>query len=299
MQTSSRLVGFTGALTAYLCWGFMPVYWRLLSEAASWEVIAHRLIWSPLVILALLLLRGKFSGIAASVRLLAREHRQLFFLFCAAGFAALNWWINVVAVQQARVVELGIGMFLTPLMSICFGVVLFRETLGKLKAWGVAAAGIGIAVLIAGYGTFPWIALGVSSTWAVYGVFKRVLTLDPWISNMLEACLLVPAAVIYVLWLNQTGAGHFLAGNEVLALALIGTGFVTSVPMIAFAYAVQNLPMTVFGFCQYLNPILTMTVGLVIFGEPFNDAFAVPLALVLAAVACFAVSEIRAAKSPK
>mgnify|MGYP000257067803 CR=1 FL=1 len=102
---------------------------------------------------------------------------------------------------------------------------------------------------------------------------------------MLEACLLVPAAVIYVLWLNQTGAGHFLAGNEVLALALIGTGFVTSVPMIAFAYAVQNLPMTVFGFCQYLNPILTMTVGLVIFGEPFNDAFAVPLALVLAAVA--------------
>lgn len=103
------------------------MYWRLLSEAASWEVIAHRLIWSPLVILALLLLRGKCSGIAASVRLLAREHRQLFFLFCAAGFAALNWWINVVAVQQARVVELGIGMFLTPLMSICFGVVLFGK----------------------------------------------------------------------------------------------------------------------------------------------------------------------------
>ncbi|MDO5532967.1 EamA family transporter RarD [Sutterella sp.] len=292
---SPRLaVGVTAAFIAYLFWGFMPLYWKMLSEAWSWEVIAHRVCWSFIVITLLLIVTGRAHEFRQTAGQLRRRPPLALMLVAAAMFAGLNWWINVLAVQIDRVVELGIGMFLTPLISMALGFLIFRERLSRLHVLSIAIAAAGVVVMTAGYGRIPVIALGVSSTWAIYGAFKKKITINPWVSNALESLIMMPLALVYLWNLHAAGEGHFLAtGFSGLSCALVGTGIITSIPMIAFAYSALNLPMYLLGFCQFLNPVLTILVGVFILGSPFNPAFAVPLVFIAVSVAVFLWAELK------
>ena len=297
-RDNAKTVGLTGALLAYLCWGMMPLYWSLMKGAGSWEVIAHRATWSPLALIVLLTCFGRLGQLKRTVINIATVHRQIgFLLVCAAAFAAVNWWINVLAAQVDRVTELGLGMFITPLISIALAVVFFKEKLPWTKWLSVALGLTGLLLQAIDYGRIPWIAIGVSVTWAVYGAFKKKIPLDPWMSNTIEALILMPFALAYLSYLVSTGTSHFLGDSNVLSAALIGTGIVTTIPMLAFAYAAVNLPMNVLGFCQYLNPIFTMSVGIFILGEPFNRSQIVPLIFIAASIVLFLWAEVRATKT--
>lgn len=218
---------------------------------------------------------------------------QYFNLFAAAAIAAINWWINVYAATSNQVVELGIGMFLTPLFTVALGVVFFRERLSRLKQLSVFLPFLGVCIMIYTLGRMPWIALGVSSSWALYGVFKKRLGIDPWVSNALEASLMLPFAIAYLFYLDANGVGAFIAGGTYITILLISVGLVTSVPMIAFSAATNVLPLTILGFIQYMNPILTLLVGLVFFHEPFNHQQLIPLLFIWAGILTFIYSEFR------
>lgn len=290
----NRAVGLTGALVAYLCWGLMPIYWSLLKGAGSWEVIAHRATWSPLALVLLMAALGRAGSLKQTiVGLCSTDRRTAGLLAGAAFFAAVNWWVNVLAAQVDRVTELGLGMFMTPLFSVALAVAVFRERLPVVKQLSLVPGLAGLAVMALDYGRIPWIAIGVSVTWAIYGAFKKKIRLDPWTSNTVEGLMLMPFAVGFIVWLAATGQNHFAAGDAVLTWALAGTGIVTTVPMLAFAYSAVNLPLNVLGLCQYLNPIFTIAVGVFILGEPFGTEKILPLALIALSIAMFLWSELR------
>lgn len=298
LPTTSLRSGLIASFAAYLCWGFFPLYWRLLSEADSTEVIAHRVIWSAIILGAYFLsAKERRAGLMRDILRLAQQPFLTALLIAAAATAALNWWINVHAAAVGRVTELGIGMFLTPLLSVLFGCIFYGErfTRTRLTAFGLAATGV--AILATGSGAIPWYAIGVSTTWAAYGAMKKRITLSPWTSNLVESLLLAPAALLFAGSLVINGTAGFSPDHPGLALALVGTGAVTLVPMLLFAYAAQVLPLYTLGFCQFLNPILTILVGCLLMGEVYREEFTLPLALIGVAVVIFVYSETKVARA--
>lgn len=226
-------LGLTGAIVSYLSWGLMPIYWNLLEGAGSVEVIAHRILWSLLFIPLVMAVRGKLRSAWSDIKSIFTSPVTALLLATAACFAGLNWWINVIAVLSGHVVELGIGTFLTPLISVSCGVLFFHERLSRTKTAGVMLAMTGVLIMIISFGHFPWISLGVSATWGIYGALKKKLMLDAWVSILLEGLMMMPVALGYVFWLSSIGENHFLPTvNPELSLCLAGTGIVASIPLI-------------------------------------------------------------------
>lgn len=279
--SATARTGLVAGLVAYSVWGVMPVYWRLLSAADPSEILAHRIVWSLFFVLLVIAVRGGLKPLGQTLKDLAADHRAGLVICLAALFASVNWLINIVGVNTGRVVELGIGMFLTPLATVALGMAFFSERLSKTRLLSVLLAAAGVIIMIWNLGRIPWIAIGVSSTWAVYGALKKLVKIDAWSSIATEHLLMSPFALGFLLWLAAEGTGQFMTGpSKPLDLFLIGTGIMTSIPMIAFSIAAQRLPLIILGFVQYLNPVLTLLLGIFYFGEPIAEAELVPLAFI-------------------
>ena len=179
--------GIAAGVLAYIIWGLMPIYWRLLGEASSLEILCLRIIGSLVFIFGYLAAKGRLGELSGVVRGLRSDRPLALLLVGAAFFSSANWLVNIVGVNTGHVVELGIGMFLTPLMSVALGVVFFREKLTPIQWISVLLPLVGVLIMIWGLGRIPWIAILVSSTWAVYSAIKKKVPLSAWIimSNML------------------------------------------------------------------------------------------------------------------
>lgn len=293
LHESSLTKGFSAAFFAYLCWGFFPLYWALFGSVNSWEVIAHRIIWTFFLISAFLWIRGSGPASCQTSLAVLKNPVQLINLFSLALLAALNWWVNVYGVVTGHVVELGIGMFITPLLTVFLGMLFFKERLSPIKKVSVMLPIAGVGIMIAALGSVPWFAIGVSGSWAMYGVFKKRIAIDPWVSTVLEAALMLPIALSFLLYLASSGEASFIAGGGRISLLLFSVGIVTAIPMVAYSYATNNLPFTIFGFFQYINPILTIFVGIAFLGDSWRDEQTLPLMLIWSGIALFIFAQFR------
>ena len=292
-SNSADAAGLSSAVIAYCFWGFMPLYWHLMAEASHVEVLAHRIIWSLLFIALMLFFKGQLFQTLATCRTLAvKSNRKVAgIIVLASMFASLNWLINIVGVNTGRVVELGLGMFLTPLATVAIGIAFFSERLTRIKALAMGFAACSVVILASGLDRFPWIAVGVSSTWAIYGALKKKVAIAPMDSVFVEHVLMFAPALGFLCLAPGGYAGHFCSGfDSGLSWILMGTGVMTSIPMILFSLAAQRLPMTMLGVIQYLNPVLTLAVGVFVFAEPVAAAELGALVCILAAVFLFVAS---------
>ncbi len=291
---SSNVLGLSSALGAYLIWGSISLYWAQFSQALPWEVVAHRVLWSLLFIPLWMVMSGALGTSLSEIRRFFARPREAFLLLLAALVCAFNWWINVYGVNTAHVVELGIGTFLTPLISVVFGVLFYRETLSVIKWAGVLLAACGVLTMVVGFGHIPWISFGVSLSWGLYGALKKAVHISARAGIFLEGLFMTPFALGYVLWLAAQGVGHFSFTSEpTLTVLLISTGIVASVPMVLFSQATQLLPMAVLGFCQYVAPIMTLLMGVFIFHEPFDEKEATALVFILSGIVVFLLGEVQ------
>lgn len=295
-EDSSR-AGLLSALGAYCIWGLIALYWALLSEAGDVEILAHRIVWSLIFVLFLIIAKhqlGATIDLLKALILHPAENKTLL-LILATVFASGNWLVNIVGVTAGRVVELGLGTFLTPLMTMAIGVVIFSERISKTRALAIALAAIGVGVLITGLDRFPWIAILVSTTWATYGALKKKIVIDPLKSVAIEHILMVGPALVYLLSFNGIFVDHFINSfSSGLSWALMGTGIVTSVPMVLFSLAAQRLPMTVLGIIQFLSPVLTFLLGVFVFKEEVTAAEIIALGFILSAVALYIIGNRKA-----
>jgi chloramphenicol-sensitive protein RarD len=294
-QTSIRAAGSWAAVGAFGLWGVLPVYWKQVQNIPALELIAHRVVWSLLLLFVVVRLRGG----AAQFRAALRDRRVCGLYLLSSGLLAANWLIYVWGVNSDRIVETSLGYFLNPLCNVALGFFLLRERLRPLQWTAVAFAAAGVAVQLIRLGRLPWIALSLAATFSLYGLLRKRGPLGPVAGLGLETLLIAPIAAVYLLWLAVTHSGalgHVSATQHAL---VFGTGVITSVPLLLFATAARALPLSVLGVFQYLAPSCQFLLGVLVYDEPFGSAQAVSFSLIWLGLALFTVDNFRANASAR
>lgn len=279
------------ALSTYLIWGVLPLYWNLLARAEANEILAHRIIWSFFFMVVVLMVTKCWQSFKEDCRALWQNKKRGAILLLAAFTISLNWLTYIWAVNHGHVIDTSIGYYINPLMSVLFGIVFFRERISGLKKISLLLAAIGIVLMTYELGKLPWVAVVLAVSFSVYGALKKQLHLNPFSSITLETLLMVPFAVPYIGMLMMSPANHFSLATPDLALYLMGTGVVTAVPLVLFSYGANLLPLNVLGFFQYISPTIGLLLGIFFFHETFGMAQISALGFVWAAIVLFTVAE--------
>lgn len=279
------------ALSTYLIWGVLPLYWNLLARAEANEILAHRIIWSFFFMVVVLMVTKRWQSFKEDCRALWQDKKRGAILLLAAFTISLNWLTYIWAVNHGHVIDTSIGYYINPLMSVLFGIVFFRERISGLKKISLLLAAIGIVLMTYQLGKLPWVAVVLAVSFSVYGALKKQLHLNPFSSITLETLLMVPFAVPYIGILMMSPANHFSLATPDLALYLMGTGVVTAVPLVLFSYGANLLPLNVLGFFQYISPTIGLLLGIFFFHETFGMAQISALGFVWAAIVLFTVAE--------
>lgn len=279
------------ALSTYLIWGVLPLYWNLLARAEANEILAHRIIWSFVFMVVVLMVTKRWQSFKEDCRALWQNKKRGAILLLAAFTISLNWLTYIWAVNHGHVIDTSIGYYINPLMSVLFGIVFFRERISGLKKISLLLAAIGIVLMTYQLGKLPWVAVVLAVSFSVYGALKKQLHLNPFSSITLETLLMVPFAVPYIGILMMSPANHFSLATPDLALYLMGTGVVTAVPLVLFSYGANLLPLNVLGFFQYISPTIGLLLGIFFFHETFGMAQISALGFVWAAIVLFTVAE--------
>jgi chloramphenicol-sensitive protein RarD len=275
-------------VTAYLCWGFFPLYWPLLEPAGSLEILAHRFVWSMVFVLIAITLMGRWRGFLA----IARDRRLMLILAAASVTIALNWGGFIYGVTNGHVIETSLGYFINPLVTVLLAVFVLGERLRPAQWAAIGVGSVAVVVLTVDYGRLPWIALLVAASFAAYGFLKKKADLGTFEGLGMETAILFPVALIFLITLQVRGDltfGHDGPGNAAL---LVGTGIVTAIPLLLFGAAATRLKLTTIGVLQYLGPILQFITGLTIFDEDMTTARWVGFVLVWIGLVIFTVDAI-------
>ncbi len=289
--------GFLYGLAAYALWGFFPIYFHALRPAGPVEILAHRVIWSLLMVALLLAVLRQWRRVAA----LLRRPKVLAAIALAAVLVGTNWGIYIYGVNSGHVVETSLGYFINPLVSVLFGLTVFAE---RLRRWQWVALGIGAAavvVLTLDYGQLPWIALSLALTFGSYTMIKKRLGLPPADGLFLESAVLVLPALAYLTVLASRGQASFGTVSAGHTTLMVLAGVMTAGPLMLFASAANRLPLTSLGLMQYLTPVLQLITGVFLFHEPMPPARLAGFALVWLALVVFTwdvLREPRRAGSP-
>ena len=278
---------------AYAIWGLFPLYWKLIEFVPSDQIIAHRILWSFLLLVLVLAPRhglGRLWKSGASV-----VTARMFGLYSAAAvLIAVNWLIYVWAVTHGYIVETSLGYFITPLVNVLLGVVVFGERLRTFQRVSVALAGVGVAYLAMVYGDVPWIALGLAASFGTYGLIKKQAPLGAALGLTFETGLLVLPALAYLAAAEWRGTGVFLQLGAADKSLLAAAGPVTTLPLLLFAAAVRRVPLSAIGILQFIAPTLQFLLGVLVYGEPFSRQQFVGFALVWSAVIVFGLEGLLA-----
>lgn len=248
---------------AYSLWGLFPLYWTLLEPAGAIEILAHRVVWSALTMVALVALLRRTTALRAAVR----DRRSLVLLCVAAVTISFNWVTYIWGVNNGRVVESSLGYFINPIVTVLMGVLILRERLRPLQWAAMGIAGFAAVVLTLDYGRLPWVALILAFSFGTYGLAKKQAGVGAVESLAVETALLAPVAAAYVGWLVASGASHFGTEGPGHTALLVSTGIVTAVPLILFGGAANRISMVSLGLLQYLAPIIQFALGVLWFRE--------------------------------
>ena len=275
--------GIWNGLAAYVMWGFFPIYWKLLHEVPALEVIGHRIGWSFLLLIFVILLTKQWKGFR-SVALVPK----VIGIYALAGILlSINWLIYVWGVNSGFIVETSLGYFINPLISVLLGVLLLRERLRAMQWVAVGLAAAGVIYLTVTYGRPPWIALSLAFSFGIYGLVKKLAPLGSLYGLTLETALVFPIALIYLMFVQFTGTSAFLHQGALTDILLIGTGAVTSIPLLMFASAAREIPLTMIGILQYIAPTLQFLIGVFLYHEPFDQSRLIGFSLVWLALIIF------------
>ncbi|MDG2523784.1 EamA family transporter RarD [Stenotrophomonas sp. HITSZ_GD] len=269
---------------AFVIWGLFPVYWHLLKAVPSPLIIAHRIVWSTLLVVGWLLLTTRLAWL----RRIAAQPRALGLLALSGLSIGFNWGLYIWAINAGHVIESSLGYYINPLVSVLLGVVVLKERLRGLQWVAVGCAALGVAWLTWAAGAPPWIALGLALSFGLYGLLRKIVAVDAVAGLGVESLYLFLPALGFVLWSEQGHGGGFLQGWSLRDdLLLAFGGVVTAVPLIAFAYGVRRIPLSLVGILQYIAPTLQLLLGVWVFHEVFDPQRAVGFVAIWIGLALF------------
>jgi len=280
-------------LAGYIGWGLFPLYWQLLAHLPPLEVTLHRIIWS-IPVLALLV---HFNARRQSeFRTTLGSTSQLRLLFITAVLITINWGVYVWAVANARVVEASMGYFLTPLINIAAGVLIFHEKLSRLKWLAIGLATAGVVFYIVSLGTLPWVALTLGLSFSSYGILRKKTHTGPIVGLYTETLMMAPFALTGLLYIQQQHSANFLNADALSDLWLVLGGLVTVVPLALFTTGTRLLPMSSVGILFFITPSMQFLMGTLVLGEPLSTNKLISFIIIWSGLMLYSISLLRSKK---
>lgn len=280
-------------LGAYSIWGLFPAFFPLLAPAGPTEILAHRMVWTLVLMLGVLILTGRLHTLRGL------PPRTWAMAGAAAVLISVNWGVYIYAVNSGKVVEAALGYFINPLVSVLLAVLVLRERLRRWQLVALGVAAVAVAALTIDYGRPPWLALTLAASFGLYGLIKKTVPLDPRASLTAEGLVVVPFALAWLVWLQVQGAGTAISLGTGHTLLLLVAGPLTAVPLLLFGGAAQRVPLATLGLLQYLTPVLQFIWGVAVVHENMPSSRWLGFGLVWAALVVFTVDAVRNARSSR
>jgi chloramphenicol-sensitive protein RarD len=276
-------IGILYAVSAFIVWGLIPLYFKMLQAISPVEILAQRTFWSLVFLLGVLAARNQWSWI----RDVARRPRVLAAFTASAFLLAINWGVYIWACNNDRIIDASLGYFINPLFNVLLGLLFLRERLrpGQWTAIGLAAAGVAWLTWQAGHP--PWIGLVLAGTFSIYGLLRKIAVLGALEGLSLETALLLPLAAGYLLLLAHDGRGAFVTEPALSQWLVLASGPLTAIPLLLFAAGARRIPLSVLGILQYAGPTLQLLLAVWLYHEPFGGARLAGFALIWLGLALY------------
>lgn len=276
----------------YILWGLLPIFWKALGSLDSFYILASRIFWSLLFCALVMLLRKNWG----QIKPVFHNKKLLGSIAICGVLITINWGSYIWAVNANHIIDASLAYYMEPIIVVFIGAVVFKEKLAKLQWVSVALAALGVLIPIIYYGEFPFIALVIAGTFAIYGAIKKTIAISSMASILMETLVMSPVALTFIIYMEsqQLGAIGALQGWQYLLLPL--SGVVTSVPLILFSHGIKETPYNLSGILMYINPTIELLVGTLLFHEQFTAVEGVTFGFVWAAIIIYLLANYLQAK---
>lgn len=280
-------LGVLSALGAYILWGVLPLYWKLLSHIPAGEILANRVIWSLLLMIVILLFSGKLGSFLKELKKIFSTKKQLLLMFLAAFFISINWFTFIWAVANERLIETSLGYYINPLISVVLGMFIFKEKLTRGQIISFVMAAVGVLILVIYTGGIPIISLTLAFSFAFYGAIKKLIQVDALTGLAVETLMVTPIALLYLTFVHTSISDALYLQSLTSFGLLIGSGAATAIPLLLFAIGARRIPLSMIGFLQYLAPTIMLFIGIFLFSEPFSEIQLIAFSFIWVALAIY------------
>lgn len=269
-MSNSEKSGIWSAMLCYVIWGLLPLYWKTLTNVPSQLILAERIVWSFVFMLLVLVIGKRMKLFKAEWLNLLKRPKKLLILFITSAFITVNWGIYIWAVNSNHIVEASLGYYINPLVSVVFALIFLKEKLNRLQIIAVTLAVVGVLLLTFQYGKFPWIAVLLAVSFAVYGLLKKLTPIEAQVGLTLEMMMIAPLALVFLL-VAPNSLSEIGSYDSKTMILLICAGPMTALPLLLFSQSAQKIPLTLLGFLQYIAPTLQMGIGVYVYGETITQ----------------------------
>ncbi|MDG1753267.1 MAG: EamA family transporter RarD [Thalassotalea sp.] len=287
--------GVISAICAYLLWGLAPIYFKLISDVSPDEIMVHRVVWSCVLLLIIVLLSKKLSPLIT----IMKQPKILVKLMLTASFLGVNWFMFIWAVNNDHLLDASLGYFINPLFSVALGVIFLGERLRKWQMLAVVLAIIGVLIQLIYIGSLPIISLALACTFGIYGLLRKKLPIDSFIGLLIESALMLPIALIYWQFFVSSETSNMLSNTASLNLLLLFAGIVTTAPLLCFTAAAKRLTLSTVGFFQYIGPSIMFILATAYYNEILVMEKLITFVFIWAALLIYSVDSLKAHKQKK
>ncbi|WP_396654013.1 EamA family transporter RarD [Mechercharimyces sp. CAU 1602] len=282
--------GAINTALAYVLWGLLPVYWKLIEHVSSTEILLHRVIWSFLFVLLLLGFTSGLPQFLSEARQYMKVGRTWIYLALASTLISINWFVFIYAVNHEAILQTSLGYYMNPLIAVLLGYIFLKERMTLLQSIATIVAALAVLYSTLSHGQIPWIALILAFSFGLYALTKKLLQIKPLYGLALETLFMLPCALIYWFYLMVGGNSSFVGVSWFTTLVLCGAGVITAVPLLLFARGAQRIPLYMIGFLQYIAPSLAFILGVFVYDESFSRTQVITFSLIWIALFLFSFS---------
>ncbi|RYG72230.1 EamA family transporter RarD [Lentibacillus lipolyticus] len=285
MNQENKL-GIIYATGAYILWGFLPIYWKLLDTVPAGEILAHRIIWSFVFMIIVVVSVRKWRPFLHECQVILRDKKKLIGISLASVVISMNWLTYIWAVNNDHVIQASLGYYINPLVSILLGMIVLKETLTRRQIFSFVLAAVGVINLTVSFGVFPWVSILLALTFALYGLLKKTVDISAMFGLTMETIIVTPLALLYLFLFSSESlsAAVMTSGTGLL---LIGAGVATAVPLLLFAFGAKQIPLSMVGFLQYIAPTIMLILGVFVYKETFSIAHLLSFVLIWIALVLY------------
>lgn len=297
MPTSQTALrgGIISAVSAYTMWGIAPLYFKLIQHIGADEILVHRVVWSTLLLLIVVLASNKWRSFVKVVT----QPSMVIRLTISASFLGVNWFMFIWAVNNDHLLDASLGYYINPLLSVALGVIFLGERLRPWQIFAVALALVGVVIQLIMVGSLPVISLALAGTFGIYGLLRKQMPVDSFVGLLIESLMMLPIAIIYWLLFLETSTSNILNNTWSLNTTLICAGIVTTAPLLCFTAAAKRMTLSALGFFQYIGPSIMFVLATFYYQEPLYFAKLVTFACIWTALAIFSVDSMKARRKPQ